>query len=123
LNQITKANKSPASDKVSSSKSTKGNVHFVPGAGLHFLRVSLMRWVLIHKTVAETAGGRGEGATKEVLWMGTIGVSESFFRDLIEEARVQSFKHETESTIIYVQDGYRTAWKKGLTKSKRAWQR
>lgn len=78
---------------------------------------------MIHKTVAETGGGRsGEGHTKEVLWLGTIGLSESFFRSFIEEARIYSFAHDAESTIIFVQDGYRNSWKKGLTKSKRSWQ-
>lgn len=95
---------------------------FVPGAGLHFLRVGWLRFVVIHKTVAETSGRGGEGQSKEVIWMGTIGLSPSFFRDFIERARVHSFSHDEESTIIFVQDGYRTSWKKGLTKSKRAWE-
>lgn len=70
--------------------------------------------------------------------MGTIGLSPEFFRDFIERARLHSFSHDEESTIIFVQgvffvsrvvgsddervDGYRASWKKGLTKSKRAWE-
>ena len=101
---------------------SKSNIFFVPGAGVHFVRVSWWRWVVVHKTVAETAGRNGEGAVKEVLWLGTLGVGDSFFRWFIEKARAHSFLHDTEATVIYVQESYRGTWKKALTKTKRHWE-
>jgi len=64
----------------------------------------------------------GNGTTKEVLWLGTLGRDESFFRDFIATSRQYSFHHDQESTVVYVQDGYRTAWIKALSKTKRSWE-
>ncbi len=120
LNQIHNSKASRRNEGVESSTS-KSEVHFVPGAGLHFLRVGWFRYVVIHMTRSETAGGRGsEGAAKELLWLGTFGWNESFFRSFIEAARVHAFQHDEANTIVYVQDGYHARWKKGLTKSKRS---
>ena len=102
------------------SAKAKSNIFFVPGTGIHIVRVSYLRWIFVHKTVAEVA--RQDMATKEVLWLGTLGTDESFFRDFIDQAREHSFKHDRDSTVVYVQDGYRTQWKKALSKSKRSWE-
>jgi hypothetical protein len=111
-NEIASAKRRHYSDgETSLSSKAKSSIFFLPGAGLHFLRVSWWRWVLVHKTAGETAGRGGEGQTKEVLWLGTLG-REAFFRDFVDEARAHSFLQDSESTVVYVQDGYRTSWKK-----------
>ncbi len=121
-NDIASAKKRRYNDgEAALSAKAKSSIFFLPGAGIHFVRVSWWRWVVVHKTAGETAGRGGEGVTKEVLWLGTLG-REAFFRDFVEEARAFSFLHDSESTVIYVQDGYRTMWKKALSKSKRAWE-
>ena len=56
----------------------------------------------MHKTVSETPNANGNMPTKEVLWLGTLGTTEAYFRDFIETAREYSFAHDTGSTVVSI---------------------
>jgi hypothetical protein len=69
-NEIASAKQRRYSDgETSLSSKAKSSIFFLPGAGLHFLRVSWWRWVVVHKTAGETAGRGGEGQVTNPLFL------------------------------------------------------
>lgn len=107
-------------DQAPESAKSKTHIHYLPGVGIHFLRYG-WRWIMIKKS-SEATVGRNDGHAKELLWMGTLGLSESFFTGFIEKARDYAFSSDHESTVVYTLEPYRASWLKALSKGKRSWE-